>query len=310
MALARTLLTLISTATLLTVSAQTIGDTTIALVVVQANYAQQFPGGDLVDRFGTNSNIGLGAFRKFSNNYTLGGEGSFMFGNKVVEPGILRNVINSAGQIVNNTGEQANVFLYERGWSAFATVGRIFPLFGPNPNSGLHLKLGGGYLRHKVRVQTQKNVVPQLEDEYLEGYDRLSAGPAALAYLGYQHLSNKGASTSISDWSSWQASPRRCGLTISIPSNTIHRTAWTYSVGSVRGGAFRSTRSWTPVSTTTDGLPHSIGHRVVPCRDQAGRTIHAQGQALGGWAQGTLGSVGREGQCIARLPLDPLRQRR
>ena len=64
------LLTLISTATLLTVSAQTIGDTTIALVVVQANYAQQFPGGDLVDRFGTNSNIGLGAFRKFSNNYT------------------------------------------------------------------------------------------------------------------------------------------------------------------------------------------------------------------------------------------------
>ncbi|HQW06014.1 MAG: hypothetical protein IPH05_18010 [Flavobacteriales bacterium] len=192
MALARTLLTLISTATLLTVSAQTIGDTTIALVVVQANYAQQFPGGDLVDRFGTNSNIGLGAFRKFSNNYTLGGEGSFMFGNKVVEPGILRNVINSAGQIVDNTGEQADVFLYERGWSAFATVGRIFPLFGPNPNSGLHLKLGGGYLRHKVRVQTQKNVVPQLEDEYLEGYDRLSAGPAALAYLGYQHLSNKG----------------------------------------------------------------------------------------------------------------------
>ena len=95
-------------------------------------------------------------------------------------------------QIVDNTGEQADVFLYERGWSAFATVGRIFPLFGPNPNSGLHLKLGGGYLRHKVRVQTQKNVVPQLEDEYLEGYDRLSAGPAALAYLGYQHLSNKG----------------------------------------------------------------------------------------------------------------------
>lgn len=108
------------------------------------------------------------------------------------EPGILRNVINSAGQIVDAEGVQADVFLFERGWTAFGTVGRIFPVLGPNPNSGIHVKLGGGYMRHKVRVQTQKNVVPQLEDEYLEGYDRLTAGPAALAYIGYQYFGNRG----------------------------------------------------------------------------------------------------------------------
>ncbi|MCB0767830.1 MAG: hypothetical protein KDB95_11540 [Flavobacteriales bacterium] len=174
------------------VHGQTIADTTMALTVVQGSYAQQLPGGDLADRFGTNNNVGLAAWRKLGNNITLGAEGSFIFGNQVREPGILRNVLNSAGQVMDQEGVIADVFLFQRGWSAFATVGRIFPLFGPNPNSGLHVKLGGGYLRHKVRIQTQENVVPQLEDEYLEGYDRLCAGPAGLLYLGYQHFANKG----------------------------------------------------------------------------------------------------------------------
>lgn len=172
--------------------AQTMADTGIALTAVQASYAQQLPGGDLFERFGSNNNVGLGGWWKSRSGYTLGAEGNMLFGNQVREPGILRNVINSAGQVVDQDGTMADVFLFERGWSAFATAGRIFPLFGPNPNSGLHVKVGGGYLRHKIRVQTQRNVVPQLEDEYLEGYDRLTAGPAALAYIGYQHFSDRG----------------------------------------------------------------------------------------------------------------------
>jgi hypothetical protein len=166
-------------------------DTSIALVSVNAGYAYQWPGADMAARFGPNSSISLGAFRKFRSNWLAGAEGSFLFGNKVVEPGMLRNVINSAGQIIDKDGAMADVFLFERGWTAMAYAGRLIPLIGPNPNSGIMLKLGAGYMRHKVRVQTQQNVVPQLEDEYLEGYDRLSAGPAALGYLGYQHFGNR-----------------------------------------------------------------------------------------------------------------------
>ena len=142
-------------------------------------------------RFGANSNLGICVLRKTRGNWLLAAEGGFMFGNKIVEPGILRNVINSAGQVVDQEGEMADIFLYQRGWSTFFTVGRLFPILGPNPNSGLMVKLGGGYLRHKIRVQTQKNEVPQLEDEYVEGYDRLSGGPAGLLYLGYQHIGNR-----------------------------------------------------------------------------------------------------------------------
>lgn len=179
-------------ATLLPCRAQTnIRDTTIALYAVHASYAYQLPGGDLSSRFGANSNIGLGSYRKLRNGLLFGVEGSFLFGNKIVEPGVLRNVINSAGQVLDDQGVMADVFLFERGWTAFAVAGKLFPVIGPNPNSGIVLKVGGGFMRHKIRVQTQKNKVPQLEDEYLEGYDRLCAGPAALGYIGYQHFGNR-----------------------------------------------------------------------------------------------------------------------
>ncbi|MFZ1693120.1 MAG: hypothetical protein WAT74_08000 [Flavobacteriales bacterium] len=170
---------------------KSINEASIPLVTVQVSYAHQWPGGDLALRFRDNSNLGLGFWRKGESNWLFGVEGSFLFGNKVIEPGILRNVINSAGQVVDQDGIMADVFLLQRGWTLFGVAGKLFPVLGPNPNSGLVLKAGGGYMRHKVRVQTQKNVVPQLEDEYLEGYDRLTAGPAMMGYLGYQHFGKR-----------------------------------------------------------------------------------------------------------------------
>ncbi len=165
-------------------------DTTISMVLVTASYAYQMPGGDMSLRFGPNSNIGLGAVRKTSGNYLFGVEGGFLFGDKVNEPGLLRNMINSAGQIVDVDGVMADVLVYQRGYTVMGVVGKVIPVAGPNPNSGLLIKLGGGYMRHKIRLQTQKNDVPQLQEEYLEGYDRLSAGPVLMLFAGYQNLSN------------------------------------------------------------------------------------------------------------------------
>ena len=165
-------------------------DTSIALIAVSANYAYQFPSGDLATRFGNNHNVGVSALRKTTGNYLFGLEGGFIFGNDVIESGLLRGLINSQGQIVDMEGAMADVLVFERGYSIFGVVGKIIPVAGPNPNSGIMLKLGGGYMRHKIRIQTQKNEVPQLEEDYLEGYDRLAAGPAGMIFLGYQHFSN------------------------------------------------------------------------------------------------------------------------
>jgi hypothetical protein len=89
-----------------------IRDTTIALTVVSAGYAYQLPGGDMAMRFGANSNINLHAAHKFRSNYLLGVEGGFIFGDKVREPGLLRNMINREGQIVDQEGQMADVLLY------------------------------------------------------------------------------------------------------------------------------------------------------------------------------------------------------
>jgi len=169
-----------------------IRDTTIRLTVVTASYSYQLPGGDMALRFGPNSNIGLGVLYKTRGNYLLGLEGSFLFGNQVAEPGLLRNMITREGQIVDKDGVMADVLLFERGYTVMAVGGKIIPVVGPNPNSGILLKLGAGYMRHKIRIQTQQNEVPQVEGDYLEGYDRLCAGPATMLFMGYQHFGNRG----------------------------------------------------------------------------------------------------------------------
>lgn len=168
----------------------TLRDTTIAMTIITASYSYQVPGGDMSLRFGPNSNIGLSALYKTSGNYMLGIEGGFIFGDKVRESGLLRNMITREGQIVDQDGVMADVLLYERAYTVMGVVGKVIPVAGPNPNSGLLLKFGAGYFRHKIRIQTQKNEVPQLQDEYLKGYDRLAAGPVVMLFAGYQNLSN------------------------------------------------------------------------------------------------------------------------
>ena len=165
-------------------------DTSIVVVPITLSYAYQIPQGDMSLRFGNNSNLGLSAGVKFKSNYYLGAEGSFIFGNRINDNGMLSQLIADNGDIVDQDGQPAAVLLYERGYALFATAGRVMSIVGPNPNSGLLLKLGGGYLRHKVRIETQNNVVPALEGEYQKGYDRLTAGPAGLFFVGYQHLGN------------------------------------------------------------------------------------------------------------------------
>ncbi|MFZ1664265.1 MAG: hypothetical protein WBO28_01915 [Flavobacteriales bacterium] len=165
-------------------------DTSIAMVPVTLSYAYQVPGGSMADRFGNNHNIGLSAARKFKSNYLLGLEGSFMFGNQVVDRSILKELVTTNGVIVDQDGNPASILLYERGYTIFGTAGVLIPVAGPNPNSGMLLKVGGGYMRHKLLIESQNNVVPALEGEYAKGYDRLTAGPAALLFVGYQHLSN------------------------------------------------------------------------------------------------------------------------
>ena len=107
------------------------------------------------------------------------------------EDSIFDHLTTSSGNIISSQGTYASIFVYQRGWHFSARAGKLFPLFGPNPNSGLRVDLGAGYLMHKLRIEDGDNITPQLGPEYRKGYDRLTAGFALSQFIGYHHQSNK-----------------------------------------------------------------------------------------------------------------------
>ncbi len=172
-------------------SQASIRDSSIFITEVKMSYAVQLPGGDMAKRFGFNSGVGLFVNLKTQSNWMFGLEGTFFFGNKVKERSVLDPLRTPEGEIIDMNGEFADVLMLERGFTVTGTVGYLLPVWGPNPNSGILFKLGGGLMQHKIRLEANRNDVPQLKGDYKKGYDRLSNGFMLSQFVGYQYLSNR-----------------------------------------------------------------------------------------------------------------------
>lgn len=165
-------------------------DSLVSAPLIQISYAFQVPGGDLADRFGVNSNAGIDFLYKTKSNWLFGASGNVIFGNTIKEGFFLDSIAAANGTIIGQSGDIANINLLQRGFHFQAKVGKIFPVFGPNKNSGIMVTFGAGYLRHRIRIEDSSNSTPNLEDEYEKGYDRLSTGFALSQFIGYIHLGN------------------------------------------------------------------------------------------------------------------------
>lgn len=160
-------------------------DSSINMFFCAVNYKFNLTGGDLADRWGYNNEIGADFEYKFKNNLTVGLDGGFIFGNQLKEPLIFEDVVNSYGTITSMAGTPAEVLFLMRGASANANIGYIWNRFGNNPNSGIWVSLGAGYLMHKIRIESLYDDVPQLEGDYRKGYDRLTMGFSTKQFVGY-----------------------------------------------------------------------------------------------------------------------------
>lgn len=171
-------------------------DTTISTFIISVNYAYQFPGGDMADRYGNNSTIGPSFHYKTDANWLWTAEMNFIFGSKVNNSNeIIKDLLTEDGNIISLEGMYADVVPYERGFTIFGKTGKVFPLFNINPNSGLFFNLGLGYIQHKIRWEVENNNVPALDGDYKKGYDRFTEGFAltqelGLFYMGDQRLWN------------------------------------------------------------------------------------------------------------------------
>lgn len=157
---------------------------------ISFNYGLQLPAADMEERFGINSAVGLAFHFKTKTNWMFGAEWSYLFGKKVNEEGLIQNLIVDDIYVVNNEGGLAKVLIQERGSITTLNVGKILPLRMSNVNSGILLKGGIGLMQHRIRLETQEDIVTQLEGEYIKGYDRLTNGLVFSQFVGYFHMSN------------------------------------------------------------------------------------------------------------------------
>ncbi|RFC53636.1 hypothetical protein [Brumimicrobium aurantiacum] len=175
-----------------TIHAQRDVEEAISTPYISIQYGANWTGGDLADRYGFTNSLGSHAGYKTKNNWIYGIDGNFFFGNDVKIDGLVQNLMDEQNQIMNTSGTPAKVLLFNRGFNINFAVSKIFPVLSPNKNSGIMLQLSAGYLWHKLRLETQEDEVPQLENEYLKGYDRLTTGVNTSEFIGYSFMADRG----------------------------------------------------------------------------------------------------------------------
>jgi len=163
-----------------------IRDSSALVPMFSAFYSLQVPGGDLSKQFGVNSVIGGDFKLKTPSKWVIGAEFNYIFGDAVKNKDSIFSLLSTSnGELIDGNGTFAYWQVYERGFYADLSFGRVFPVFGSNPNSGILLMLGGGYLQHKYHIEIRDETLPQLRDDYKRGYDRMRGGPMAKEFIGY-----------------------------------------------------------------------------------------------------------------------------
>lgn len=156
------------------------------------SFSSYVPGGDLADRFGNHFGLGITPQYKTSSNWIFSANGQFIFGNDVKQPGLMANLYSENGELLDENGQIATILLFQRGMSFSLRAEKLFALKPEkNPNSGIVVGLGFGFLQHKIRIEHQNNRMPQIDNGYEKGYDRLSNGTLLEQNIGYYHISKK-----------------------------------------------------------------------------------------------------------------------
>lgn len=164
-------------------------DSVINTPLVYGAYGFHILGGDIADRYGPSSTIGAGLGFKTRKNVYFGVEYNYLWGGMVKGGNeILKDILTSDGQIIGQGGEYAIFQYFLRGHTLWGQAGKLFPVLSPNPNSGIMVKLGVGYIQHRMFVGVQENTALQLSGDYKKGYDRFTSGFGLNQSIGYLFL--------------------------------------------------------------------------------------------------------------------------
>lgn len=170
---------------------QTAKSDTTALSIVGTSVSMHLPGADLKDRFGYDISVNFNFARKTKKNFTYNIEVQNIIGTIVKNEDAIFGDVAKNGVFTTAFGEFADVRYSQRGMHSTFQVGKLLTnVFNINRNSGLWLQGGLGYFWNKIRVEDANTAVPLLTDEYVKGYDMLSAGISTVQTVGFLYLSD------------------------------------------------------------------------------------------------------------------------
>ena len=133
---------------------------------------------------------------KYKSNWMVTLEGDLWFGynsdNLKSREQRIRNIYTEGGYVLSWGGYDGAVTAYNRSLSARVGVAKIIPFSPKNPNSGLLLKLGGGWMMQKTVFTQDMNEapVPGLHGDYAKLYDHLRNGALLSEGVGVIYMSN------------------------------------------------------------------------------------------------------------------------
>lgn len=163
-------------------------DSAVSRTWIGFEYGANGTSNDLADRYGFLNHVGLMTGFKTKKNYFFGLNSYFLFGNDVRLTGVFDHLTDAYGNITDINGDIAALVVFPRGFSSNLTIGKILPFLNVNKNSGVFIHGGVGFLLHKMKIETNEQVVPQLELDYKKGYDRLTTGINFHYFIGYNFM--------------------------------------------------------------------------------------------------------------------------
>ncbi|MAO71947.1 MAG: hypothetical protein CMD02_05505 [Flavobacteriales bacterium] len=164
-------------------------DDTFKNKMILFEYSYQVPITNLANDFGNNSSMGL-CYLQNKNDFLLGFDANFMFGGNVRDTTILQLISTDDGFLINASGELDEVLLYERGINTHLMTGKSFR-FEANNLTGIYIYGGLGYLQHKIRLESNRTTLPQIEGNYLYGYDKFTNGLSTKICIDYMYFDKK-----------------------------------------------------------------------------------------------------------------------
>jgi len=166
-----------------------INDSSIFMPLFKLGYSGNFPSADFKEKVDFTSSLNIRLEVKFENQFIIGSRYDFLFGNNFKDSGMLKDLANESGEIINVNGQYGSYEMLQRGHHLGVYVGRLFPVFSPNPNSGIITTAGIGLLAYRVNFNNISGDIIQFTADYVAGYDRYTSGISLTQYVGYRYMS-------------------------------------------------------------------------------------------------------------------------